>query len=461
MTNRHGGGARRARTVAKETSTRTGAGERKAGVGRGRTPEAPAAAVPGSSFRATVSLEEELLELKRGCVEVITEDGLREKLARARREGRPLRVKFGADPSAPDIHLGHTVVLRKLRQFQEFGHEVFFVIGDFTARIGDPSGKSETRPQLSEDEVRRNAMTYERQIFKVLDPTRTRVVFNNDWLGELDFAGVIELASKYTVARMMERDDFTRRWREGLPIAVHEFLYPLAQAYDSIALRADVELGGSDQTFNFVATRDIMGRYGLEAQVVLTMPLLEGTDGVEKMSKSLGNYIGINEPAREIYGKAMSVPDGLMVRYFELVTDLALGEVAAIREDLAAGRLHPRDAKMKLAHTLTRMYHGREAADRAQEEFIAVFRRGELPEDILPITIARSDLSPAGTMWIARLLAALGIAASTSEGRRLVVQGGVRVDEDRVTDPAADVVVKDGMVVRVGKRRLARVRLKD
>ncbi len=416
---------------------------------------------PQSSFKAQASLEEEFEELARGTTQIITEAEFREKLARSRREGRPLRIKYGADPSAPDIHLGHTVCLRKLRQFQEFGHEVFFVIGDFTGRIGDPSGKSETRPQLSEEAVRRNALTYEQQIFKVLDPTRTRVVFNNDWLGELTFADVIELGSKYTVARMLERDDFTLRFREGRPIAIHEFLYTLAQAYDSVSLRADLELGGNDQTFNFVATRDIMGRYGLEPQVVMTMPLLEGTDGVEKMSKSLGNYIGINESAKDIYGKTMSIPDGLMVRYFELVTDLPLGEIKAIKRGLRAGKLHPRDVKMRLAHTLVRMYCGQEAADKVQDEFVAVFRRGEMPDDILPVTISRADLSPEGTMWIARLLVRLGLAASTSEGRRLVGQGGVRIGDSRVTDPAADVAVTDEMVVRVGKRRVARVRVKD
>ncbi|HCW50595.1 MAG TPA: tyrosine--tRNA ligase [Clostridiales bacterium] len=413
----------------------------------------------GTRTQATV--EEELEELLRGAAEVITREELEEKLVRARRENRPLRVKYGADPSAPDIHLGHTVCLRKLRQFQDFGHEVFFVIGDFTGRIGDPSGKSETRPQLDEEEVRRNARTYEQQIFKILDPARTRVVFNNDWLSELTFIEVIELAAKYTVARMMERDDFARRWKDGRPIAVHEFLYPLAQAYDSVALRADVELGGTDQTFNFLATRDIMSRYGLTPQVALTMPLLEGTDGVEKMSKSLGNYIGISESPRDIYGKAMSIPDELMPRYFELVTDLPLAEVREIVTGLESGELHPRDAKMRLAHTLVRMYHGPEEADRAQDEFVAVFRRGELPADILPITLSTSELSPEGTMWIARLLVQLGLASSTSEARRLVLQGGVRVDENRVTDPAADVAVKDEMVVRVGKRRVAKVRLKD
>ena len=416
---------------------------------------------PLSSFRAQASLEEEFEELSRGAIQVITPADLKEKLARARRDGRPLRVKFGADPSAPDIHLGHTVCLRKLRQFQEFGHEVFFVIGDFTGRIGDPSGKSETRPQLDEETIRKNALTYEQQIFKVLDPSRTRVVFNNDWLSELSFVDVIELASKYTVARMLERDDFTTRFREGRPISLHEFMYTLAQAYDSVSLRADLEMGGSDQTFNFVATRDIMGRYGQEAQVVLTMPLLEGTDGVEKMSKSLGNYIGINEPAKDIYGKAMSIPDKLMVRYFELVTDLPNNEVKAIRRGLTSAKLHPRDVKMRLAHVLVRMYHGQAAADKAQDEFVAIFRRGEMPDDILPIGVARGDLTPGGTMWVARLLVVLGLASSTSEGRRLVVQGGVRIDENRVTDAAAEVPVTDGMVVRVGKRRVARVAVKD
>ena len=416
---------------------------------------------PLSSFRAQASLEEEFEELSRGAVQVITPADLKEKLARARRDGRPLRVKFGADPSAPDIHLGHTVCLRKLRQFQEFGHEVFFVIGDFTGRIGDPSGKSETRPQLDEETIRKNALTYEQQIFKVLDPSRTRVVFNNDWLSELSFVDVIELASKYTVARMLERDDFTTRFREGRPISLHEFMYTLAQAYDSVSLRADLEMGGSDQTFNFVATRDIMGRYGQEAQVVLTMPLLEGTDGVEKMSKSLGNYIGINEPAKDIYGKAMSIPDKLMARYFELVTDLPNKEVKAIRRGLTSAKLHPRDVKMRLAHVLVRMYHGQAAADKAQDEFVAIFRRGEMPDDILPMGVAKGDLTPGGTMWVARLLVVLGLASSTSEGRRLVVQGGVRIDENRVTDAAADVPVTDGMVVRVGKQRVARVAVKD
>jgi len=414
-----------------------------------------------SSLRVQASLEEEMEELARGTAQLITEADLKQKLVRAQRDGRPLRIKYGADPSAPDIHLGHTVCLRKLRQFQEFGHEVFFVIGDFTGRIGDPSGKSETRPQLTEEEVRRNALTYERQIFKVLDPARTRVVFNNDWLSGLNFAEIITLASKYTVARLLERDDFTLRFREGRPIALHEFMYTLAQAYDSVALRADVEIGGTDQTFNFVATRDIMSRYGLEAQVVLTLPLLEGLDGVEKMSKSLGNYIGINEPAKDIFGKAMSIPDGLMVRYFELASDLPLGEVRAIKRGLSTGALHPRDVKMRLGHTLARMYHGQAAADKAQEEFVAVFRRGEMPEDILPIGVPRVDLSPSGTMWVARLLVVLELAASTSEGRRLVVQGGVRIGDSRVTDPAADVAVTEGMIVRVGKRRVARVRIKD
>jgi len=430
-------------------------------MARKRKEQETAATTERSSFKVVASLDEELGELTRGAADVITVEDLREKLTRARREGRALRIKYGADPSAPDIHLGHTVCLRKLRQFQEFGHEVFFVIGDFTGRIGDPSGKSETRPQLTGEEIMKNARTYEQQIFKVLDPARTRVVFNNDWLAELSFVEVIELASKYTVARMMERDDFARRWGESRAISVHEFLYPLAQAYDSVNLRADVEIGGSDQTFNFVATRSIMSRYGLEPQVALTLPLLVGTDGVEKMSKSLGNYIGINEPARDIYGKAMSIPDELMPAYFELVTDLPLTEVEEVKAGLADGSRHPRDAKMKLAYTLVRMYHGPAAADRVQEEFVAVFRRGELPGDILPMPVSRADLSDQGTIWLPRLLVQLGLASSTSEGRRLILQGGVRVDESRVTDPAAEVAVKDDMVVRVGKRRVARIHVKD
>ncbi|MEW6082695.1 MAG: tyrosine--tRNA ligase, partial [Bacillota bacterium] len=309
--------------------------------------------------------QEQMALLKRGIAQIVSEEELLAKIERAKKEGRPLRVKYGADPSAPDIHLGHTVPIRKLKQFQDLGHHVIFIIGDFTGRIGDPSGRSETRRQLTEDEVMANARTYQDQIFKILNPERTEVVFNSSWLGRLDFVSVIELAAKYTLARLLERDDFKRRMEEERPVSVHELLYPLAQAYDSVAIKADVELGGTDQTFNFLLTRDIQREYGQEPQVAVTMPLLEGTDGMQKMSKSLNNYIGINEDPRETYGKIMSVPDNLMLRYLELVTEVPIEEIEAAKAGLEDGSLHPRDLKMRLAREIVSMYHGDEAAQEA------------------------------------------------------------------------------------------------
>ncbi|MFS8639358.1 MAG: tyrosine--tRNA ligase [Symbiobacteriaceae bacterium] len=397
--------------------------------------------------------EEQLEHLRRGAAEIISEDELLDKLRRSRREGRPLRVKLGLDPTAPDIHLGHTVVLRKLRQFQDLGHQVVLIIGDFTGRIGDPTGKSVTRPQLTEAEVRANAATYARQLGKILDPARTEIVFNNDWLGRLTFAEVIQLAARYTVARMLERDDFAQRYREGRPIAIHEFLYPLAQAYDSVAVRADVELGGTDQKFNLLVGREIQREYGQEPQVALLMPLLEGTDGRDKMSKSLGNYIGIDEPPAEMFGKAMSIPDELIVKYMTLVTDLDLEEIRSLERGMAAGRVNPRDAKLRLAHALVRMYHGQEAADAAQDEFLRVFSRRELPSELPELAVA------AGEMDAVRLLRETGMAASNSEARRLIGQGAVRLDGQRVTDPNAPLHIADGAVLQVGKRRFARLRV--
>lgn len=397
--------------------------------------------------------EEQLEQLRRGAAEIISEEELLEKLRRSRREGRPLRVKLGLDPTAPDIHLGHTVVLRKLRQFQDLGHQVVLIIGDFTGRIGDPTGKSVTRPQLTEEEVRANAATYARQLGKILDPARTEIVFNNDWLGRLTFAEVIHLAARYTVARMLERDDFAQRYREGRPIAIHEFLYPLAQAYDSVAVRADVELGGTDQKFNLLVGREIQREYGQEAQVALLMPLLEGTDGRDKMSKSLGNYIGIDEPPAEMFGKTMSIPDELIVKYMTLVTDLDLEEIRGLERGMAAGEVNPRDAKLRLAHALVRMYHGQEAADAAREEFLRVFSRGELPSELPELAVA------AGEMDAVRLLRETGMAASNSEARRLIGQGAVRLDGLRVTDPNAPLRIADGAVLQVGKRRFARLRV--
>lgn len=391
--------------------------------------------------------------IRRGVAEIIPEEDLVRKLERAIARREPLRVKLGLDPTAPDIHLGHTVVLHKMRQFQELGHQVIIILGDFTARIGDPTGRSETRKPLSAEEIEANAATYREQIFKVLDPERTRVVFNSQWLAPLTFADVIALAARYTVARMLERDDFARRFREGSPIGIHEFLYPLMQGYDSVALAADVELGGTDQKFNLLVGRVLQREYGQEPQVAITMPILEGLDGVQKMSKSLGNYVGITEPPSEMYGKIMSLPDELMVRYFELVTAVPTEEVRSIAEGLAAGRLHPRDVKMRLAREIVTAYHSRDAAERAEAEFVRVFRHHDLPEEVPAFRVAP------GRVWLPRLMVEAGLAPSTSEARRLIQQGGVKVDGIPVADPAAEIVPAEGMVIKAGKRRFVRLSL--
>ena len=402
------------------------------------------------------TFDREMGILLRGAVEVYSPEELEARLQRATTSGRPLRVKLGADPSAPDIHLGHAVVLRKLRQFQDLGHEVLFIIGDFTGRIGDPSGRSETRRQLSEEEVQANARTYEEQVYRILDRERTRVLFNSSWLGPLNFYQVVELCAKYTVARMLERDEFEARFREGRPISVHEFLYPLAQAYDSIATHTDVELGGTDQTFNFLLTRDVMREYGLEPQVVLTMPLLEGLDGVQKMSKSLGNYIGIYEPPDQMYGKLMSVPDHLLARYFELCTDVPLDEVRRLSADMAAGTLNPRDVKMRLAREVVGIYHGKAAAQEAETQFVRVFRRRDIPAEVPEKAIPRAE-APEGRVWIPRLLVLAGLVSSSSEGKRLVAQGGVRLNGLQLSDAHAQLEVPEGSVLQVGWRRFARI----
>jgi len=324
--------------------------------------------------------QEQIEYLRKGAVEIIRVEELLAKLQRSQKEGRPLIVKVGFDPSAPDLHLGHTVVLRKMKHFQDMGHRVVFLIGDFTGMIGDPTGQSKTRPVLTRAQVKQNAETYKKQVFTILRPRKTVIEFNSRWLGKLGAAGFIDLASKYTVARLLERDDFSRRYSSGQPIGLHEFLYPLAQGYDSVALKADVEMGGTDQTFNLLVGRELMREYGLEPQVVLTMPLLEGLDGVEKMSKSLGNFIGIREPAREIYGKVMSISDALMWRYWELCTDASLVEIAAMRRRVEAGELHPKQAKTDLARRIVADYHGRKAAGEAAAEFEKIFARKETPE---------------------------------------------------------------------------------
>jgi tyrosyl-tRNA synthetase len=396
---------------------------------------------------------EQLRALRCGAVEIVSEAELLEKLERSLRTGVPLRVKLGADPSAPDLHLGHTVVLRKLRQFQDLGHQVIFLIGDFTGMIGDPTGRSETRKPLSVAEVQANAETYKRQIFRILDPNRTEIRFNSEWLSPMAFADVIRLAARYTVARLLERDDFQKRYRDGRPIGVHEFLYPLAQGYDSVALRADVELGGTDQKFNLLVGRDLQRAYGQEPQVALITPLLEGTDGVQKMSKSLGNYIGIDEPAREVYGKAMSIPDGLIVKYAELVAGMPLDAVEAMEEGLKRGTLHPREAKANLARKLVALYRGERAAEEAAIEFDRIFREKRLPDDI-SVFIVEDEIAAVDIVW---LIKESGGTKSLSEARRLIRQGGVSLDGEVMRDEYAKVSMDHEHLLRVGKRFFRKV----
>jgi tyrosyl-tRNA synthetase len=393
-------------------------------------------------------MEAALAQIRRGCEELISEDELARKLAR----GRPLRVKAGFDPTAPDLHLGHTVLLNKLRQFQDLGHTALFLIGDFTGMIGDPSGKNATRPPLTREEIEANARTYAEQVFKILKPEQTEVVFNSTWMDRLTAADMIRLAATYTVARMLERDDFAKRYRSHQPIAIHEFLYPLVQGYDSVALKADVELGGTDQKFNLLMGRELQKHYGQEPQVILTMPLLEGLDGVNKMSKSLGNYVGINEPPQEIFGKLMSVSDELMWRYIELLSFQPLETLRRWKEEVAQGR-NPRDVKVEFAREIVARFHGAEAAARAHAEFEARFREGALPETLPEVSLeAGSEGLP-----IAQLLKRAGLTASTSEALRVIGQGGVRLNGMRVTDAQLRLHRGETVVAQVGKRKFARV----
>ncbi|WP_049771636.1 tyrosine--tRNA ligase [Thermincola potens] len=410
----------------------------------------------GRRIRVVLDIQEQLEIIKRGVAEIVPENELVEKLKKSIARKKPLHIKLGLDPTAPDIHLGHTVVLQKLRQFQELGHKVTIILGDYTARIGDPTGKSETRKQLTEEEVRKNAATYKEQIFKILDPAKTNVVFNSQWLASLSFADIINLAAKYTVARMLERDDFAKRFANEQPISIHEFFYPLMQGYDSVALEADVELGGTDQKFNLLMGRHLQKEYGQEPQVALMMPILEGLDGVQKMSKSLGNYIGITESPREMYGKTMSIADELMIRYFELVTPVSLAEIRDIEEGMKNGALHPRDVKMRLAREIVTMYHGREAALKAEEEFKSIFQKKELPDEIPEYVLDKNQLEE-GEIWLPKLMALAGLVSSSSEGRRLVIQGGVRVNDKKVVDPAAKVQPENGMIIKAGKRKFVKI----
>jgi len=398
-----------------------------------------------------VSATEALAEIKRGAHEILVESELLEKLE----AGRPLRIKAGFDPTAPDLHLGHTVLLNKLRQFQELGHEALFLIGDFTGMIGDPTGKNVTRMPLTRDQVIENARTYESQIFKVLDPEKTRVVFNSSWMGAMDAASLIQLAAKHTVARMLERDDFQRRYSSGQPIAIHEFLYPLIQGYDSVALNADVELGGTDQKFNLLVGRELQRHFGQAQQVVLTMPLLEGLDGVQKMSKSLGNYVGIVDAPDDMFGKLMSISDELMWRYFELLSFRPLAEVQGLKQRVSEG-LNPRDVKFELAKEIIARFHGQAAARRAHEAFVARFQKGALPDVIPEVELAVS----VDGLAIANVLRDAGLTGSTSEALRMLGQGAVRIDGERVGDRALQFRAPASVVIQVGKRRIARVTLK-
>lgn len=393
--------------------------------------------------------------LLKGCVDVVRAEDLEARLVAAEREGRPLVVKVGFDPSAPDLHLGHTVVIRKMRHFQVLGHRVVFLIGDFTGMIGDPTGKKATRPQLSREQVLANAETYKRQIFKLLDPEKTVVDFNSRWLGKLTSEEWIRLTARVTVAQMLERDDFAKRLAAGQPIALHELLYPVAQAYDSVALRADVELGGTDQLFNLLVGRDLMEKLDLPPQVVMTLPLLPGLDGVEKMSKSLGNYVAVEDPPEEMFGKLMSISDELMWIYWELLTDISPGELAKLREGVCQGQEHPMDVKYRLARTITSDFHGQEAAQVAESRFRQIHQRREVPEEVPEVV-----LPPGGNLPLAKLLVAAGLAASNAEARRLVAQGGVRLAGKTVLDPYATLSADPGtdLLLQVGKRRFARLR---
>ncbi len=394
--------------------------------------------------------DHQLAELHRGAAEVLLEADLLKKLGR----GKPLRVKAGFDPTAPDLHLGHTVLINRMAMFQRLGHEVIFLIGDFTGLIGDPTGRNATRPPLTPDEIKANAETYQAQIFKILDPALTRVEFNSTWMGAMGAAGMIQLAARHTVARMLERDDFSKRYKSGQPIAIHEFLYPLVQGYDSVALKADVELGGTDQKFNLLVGRQLQEAYGQEPQVVLTMPLLEGLDGVNKMSKSLGNYIGITELADQMFGKLMSVSDELMWRYFDLLSFRTNAEIEQFKLGCAAGR-NPRDVKFELGVEIVDRFHGPGAGTKARDEFVARFQQGALPEEVVEITV----VAGAGGIGLAHLLKSAQLVPSTSEAMRQVKQGAVRVDGERVEDAARSFTAGNTHVLQVGKRRVARVTL--
>jgi tyrosyl-tRNA synthetase len=401
------------------------------------------------------TINEQIDLIKRGTFEIIPEEDLLKKLERSITDGKPLNIKLGCDPSRPDLHIGHSVVLRKLAQFQSLGHQAILIIGDFTGMIGDPSGRNVTRPALSLQETRENGQSYLEQASKILNKDKTKIVYNSDWLGKMSFEDVIKLASKYTVARMIERDDFTKRFKAGEPISIHEFLYPLAQAMDSVAIKSDVELGGTDQKFNLLVGRDIQREYGLEPQVIITTPLIVGTDGVEKMSKSYNNYIGISESAQNIFGKTLSIPDSLIYNYYELATDISNEELNKIKNQIEDSSVNPRDLKRQLAKTLVRMYHNQNAADEAEKEFDKIFIKKEVPEDIPEYKFE----DPRETINILELITTVNLAGSKGEARRLVTQGGVSIDGNKITDITANISITGEQILKVGKRKFIKLKI--
>ena len=394
-----------------------------------------------------------------GSEEILPLEDLKQKLSQAIDKDKGLNVKFGVDPTAPDLHLGHAVPLNKLRQFQDLGHNVTLIIGDFTARIGDPSGRKATRPHLSTDDIKQNAKTYTDQAFKILDKSKTKVVFNGDWLKKINFADVLDLTGKFTVARLLERDDFSKRFKENAPIGLHEFLYPVMQAYDSVEIKADIELGGTDQKFNMLAGRELQERYEQKPQVVITVPILEGIDGVQKMSKSLNNHIGLTQPPEEIFGKIMSIPDELMVRYFKLATMTAPTEIETINKSLKSEKADPAKTKRLLARKIIEIYYSEKEAEAAQEHFDRVFKEKKAPSDIPEVKISKNELKDGG-IWPVKLLKLSGLVESNGEGRRLIEQNGAYINDIVIKDPENDIAVKSGDVVRAGRRKFAKITLK-
>ncbi len=401
-----------------------------------------------------MTIKEQLKYLLRGSVELISEEELNKKLEKSKSTGVPLKVKAGFDPTAPDIHLGHTVLIQKMKHFQDLGHEVIFLIGDFTGMIGDPSGKSETRKKLSKDEVTENAETYKKQIFKILDPGKTTIVFNSQWMDKISPSNLIELCSHYTVARMLEREDFKKRYRGNQAISIHEFLYPLIQGYDSVALKADIELGGTDQKFNLLVGRELQKDYGQEPQVVLTMPLLEGTDGVQKMSKSLGNYIGITEPAGEIFGKIMSLSDEFMIRYYELLSDISINDFIKMKDQIKTGVVNPKNCKIDLAKEIVARFYSNSEANDAANEFENIFKNKKLPQNIPQFNIKWDNKR----MWIGYLIKETGFSKGSAEAIRLIRQGAVSIDGEKITDSDLKLEKKQMFILKVGKKRVAKIK---